>query len=562
MGKVRGSCGLEHYDSRPHPLFSQGSSASADTSFRGHYQLQASGGHSSFHPRLAGKGDRQGDFSPLSSIFLQDVFGSEKERNSEAYNRSQKPQQNAYDSKIQNGEYREDFSGHSRVFVGFVSRYHGRLPSCSVTLGFPQIFCFCAGEEGVRLPEAPLRTVNSSLGIHKGHETHKKPSSLSRGDGLQLSGRLFNSSQFSSSPGSSHESSDLSVAGAGLFHKLGKVSSNSSKEVGIPGCDDGSPSSFSLSSSGQNLNDFGPLQGNVGKIDGFEERVGKPGRSSQFCGVLPPSGKALSASRHQVGESSHFRDHSGRSDSSDSAIWGASRSLAKAGVPESSCSYVLSSSISGSNDGRFPLRVERSSVTSQGGGSLGRGGGPVLNELEGIEGCSSNPSPFRRSDPGESGPGSVGQHDRFGVPEAAGLSEVGPSLESLEGDFGVVSGAESPGGSGSSQGDPECPGRCGFPLLPGGDGMDLGQGDVPLDLLPSRCSSGGSFCHQGQLPGEDVCVSLPGSPGSSSGRLLPGLGSLGSDLPLPSSGVHSGSGGEIGPVQGSGNSGGSFLESV
>ena len=562
MGKFGGSGGLQYHVSRPHPIFSQGTSSYTNSSSGGHYQQQTSGGNPAIHPRLAGEGDSQGDSAPLSSIFFQDVLGTQKEQYSKADNRSFEPQQDAHCSEVQDGECREDLSGHSRVFVGFFGGHNRRLPSCSVTLELPQIFRFCSGGKGVRLPETSLRPVDRSLGLYQGDKTSKKPTSLSRGDGVQLSGRLFDSGQLSSTSSSSHRSSDLVVAGARVCHKLGKVGYFSSTKVGISGGDDGSTSTFSFSSAGQNLCDFGPLQRDVGEVEGVEERAREPGRSPQFCGDISPSGKALSASHHQMDESSFFRDQSGCADFPDSAIWGASRSVAEAGVSESSRSHVLTSSIAGSHDGRFPVRMVRPVVTSQGGGGVGQGGGSVLDELERAEGYSTDLAPFCRSGQGKGGPSSVGQHDRLGVPETAGLSEVGPTLGSLEGDFGVVSGTEGPGGSGSSQGGPECPGGCRLPFVPDSDGVDPGQGDLQLDLLSSRRSSGGSVRHQGELPGEELRVSLSRSTGCGSGRLLSGLGSLGADLPLSSSGVSSGGGGEIEPVQGSGRAGGSVLESV
>ena len=562
MGKVRGSGGLQYYDSRPHPFFSQGTSSCFDSSPRGYNQQETGRAHSAFHPRLAGEGDSQGDCSSSSSIFLQNVLCPEKEQGGETHYRSFKPQQDAYYSKVQDGEYREDLSGHSRVFVGFIGGHNRRLPSRSVTLEFPQVLRVCAGRKGVRLPEAPLRPVNRPLGLYQSDKTYKEPAPLPRGDGLQLPGRLFNSSQFSSSPVSSHRFSDLIVTGAGLRHKLDEVHSVASKEVGISGCDDGSSPAFSVSASGQNLHDFGTVQGDVGEVQGVEEGTRTPSRSPQFCGFLPSSGEALPVTTHQVDESPFIGGVSGCSEFPDPAVWGASRSVVEARVSESFCSNVLSSSDCGGDDRRFSLRVERSVITSQGGGGLEQGGGSFLNELEGVEGDPTDPAPFCGSDQREGGSGPLGQHDRLGVPETAGLCEIGSPLESLEGDFGVVSGAESPGGSGSPQGGPECPSGRRISFVSDRDGMGSGQGLVQLDLFSPGRSSGGSVRHQGQLPGEDVRLPLSGSTSSGGGRLLSGLGSLGFDLPVPSGGVSAGGSGEIESVQGSGCTGSSVLEGV
>ena len=104
-------------------------------------------------------------------------------------------------------------------------------------------------------------------------------------------------------------------------------------------------------------------------------------------------------------------------DSSLKGVQDSPRPLEGSGVPGPSCSHESSYSLCGDHDRRLPVRLEQGLAPSQGGGCMGPGSVASLNELERIEGNTSNLDSFLLSPFRQVCQGPVRQQDSPGLSE-------------------------------------------------------------------------------------------------------------------------------------------------
>ena len=76
------------------------------TSSRGYYKCEADKDYRNVHSRMDQEGYHQGNPDPSTSLFFENVFRSQKERESETNYRSICPKQNALHSVLQDGDSR------------------------------------------------------------------------------------------------------------------------------------------------------------------------------------------------------------------------------------------------------------------------------------------------------------------------------------------------------------------------------------------------------------------------------------------------------------------------
>ena len=534
VGVLGRPVGHQYYVPRPVPKFSYRSSLINMSSFRGMHKSKSVLNNSPFYPKVASEGNSQGDNRPSTSLLLQDVLGSQKERDGETDNRPVGFEPDALCPEIQNGDDREDRSEHSRTYVGMFSRHHRRLSPRPCGVAVPQVFRVCSEREGFCLPGSSLRSVISPLGLLKSDEGHQEIPARGGSGCVLVPGRFPYPGKFSPSVGATPRPYSQIAGGPRLLHQLRQVVPFPCPEIGISRSDPGFGKSHFVPSTVQSGENFVSLSGVPEEVCDIKEGSRISGGSPELCIGLCSSRKTLSSSCHPLDESSYSDGNSRPYGPARRRDQDSSKSLVCVRFPNSSSSDAHPFSNHRDDDRRIGSWLEWNSPPAQGRRSMGARGLLSINELEGVESYPSVSSALCGFSEGQDGQGPFGQFYSPFLPETSGFSVLGFPSGSLKGDFGVLPGSVHSSDPLSHQGRSERSGGSRFQRGSDLYGVDPGRIVLQLDLQSVWSSRDRFVRDEIQYSVAPICFSLPRQISCRCGCFLPKLGSLVVSLPFSS----------------------------
>ena len=486
------------------------------------------------HSKLVKTGDHQGNICPNASAFFPNLHTVEKEREKTTNYRSEGSEQSSKLLNLQNGDGVSNSKGNFNGSMGLLSRYSGCLLSRSNALGVSQISGFQNRKPDFCLPISSLRSVSSSLGIHKDHQANQIKASYSYDPHFQLPRRLHSLRKNCSSTVSLDEDDIEVTSKSRIRHKLGKVISNPSPRSGIPRCFLGSEEWDIVSATGEKKRDHRSLSCNPQRDHRNSTLTGKSCGVAELRGNLHSARKTPSSSNNCLDESEHTLLQQGHSSTADSSLQKLGQNLDKTRVPVPVCSYEHLASRHIDDDRCIIGRLVRSSASSQGSRRMVHRRSAQLNELEGTNGSLLVTAEVQVDVEREDCSSPIGQHNNGVLSEETGLTKVRKTSFPHNVDSGVLQSEQNHIGSGTSERRDECSGGPGVEIETSVDGMDARPVIVQSNSGSVPRASSRPLRNAVQRSTRDVCITVPGRSSSRLRRLRPRLGSVEVDLPFSS----------------------------
>ena len=507
-------------------------------------------GHPGVHSGVAGEGLCGGSSFSSSPPFFANVFGSKGRFREETHIRTLPPHQVAKEGPFQDGGPLEDCKDHLQRPVGRKAGPQRCLYECPPFPPSKKVLWFRPWEENFLFQGAPLRPINSPLGLHKAHEGHQEVFEETRSEDYIFPRRLSNIGEFVPGSSGSHCQSYQALTEVGVRDKLGQVLSSSSKSVGVSRGDNRSREYDFLSAGGKNSKT--EVSDKVYReIFSPKVRAGYSGGVFKFCSRFSPIRSSPAETHSEVGQSKLVSPSKAPMDPLRRGVKRSSPTLGVGGFSEGKVSNSPEDSLFDPDDRRLRGGLERGSSPLNSFGPLGSF--PIIrtHQLERIEGSSAHDSSLPTPVKGKMCKSKNRQHDSNLLCEAAGLSEIGQTLVPLQRDPGAVLGAGYFPDPKTHKRSLERPCGQGLEIFTYRDRMVPGQGFIPGDM-----QVGGSFahlrliCNLRELPLRDLRLSLPGFRSMDRGRFLRGLEHLGDYLRFSSTSGIRQSGDEIASLQG------------
>ena len=486
------------------------------------------------HSKLAGYKCHKRDNYPYAPSFFHYLHETEEKREKTSDYRFVQIEPITGNSEVQNGDGSSYSGDNYRKSLGLFNRHKGCVLSCASKLGIPQISGLQGQEQDFRFSVPSLRAISSSLGFHKGDQTHKTTSPFTTNYNLQLHRRFHSICHIP------ELSNKISKHGVGITseirvqHKLGKIESGTITKGGISGGRMGFENANFVSPHSKEGSHISSVREDSEQGTPNAKGIRKSFGDVEFCVSLCPTGKVTSSSFIDLDESADFCLDKGSTGSSGFQVQRPSWNLDGSGIPESECDLEAGSSKLHPYDGCFFGRLVRDSTSSQGFGILEPRRSPSFHELEGVDGCISVTAEVQVSVEGEMCTGPVGQHDNSMLSEETRVSARSSTTFSIDGDSGILQAESNQSHAEPHQGGVECHGRPGFKGKSRRGGMVPGPDHVRVDRKEDSGSPNRPFCDQGKHSDSYIHFSVSGRSSGRLRRFQPGLERVDVHLPVPS----------------------------
>ena len=491
------------------------------------------GENSTHAARMARQGVCPRNSGTNSFVLFKDVYGTQTRKGDvQAHHRPLGSKFFSGGPKIQNEHYSQNSGVDLPWNVGLEDRLRQRILQRCNGPGIPQVPGLYPGGQGVRLPGSPIRASNSPVGVHQSTQTSSEVAPPGAHLYELLPGRLHSPSLLSGPGRVSHRKDCEPSPVPRVYNQLEEIGSGPKSKPDLPRGPYGPKSHGAFSASGQSGSYSRSLQTPSRDNKYLPKGPGSYIRVSQLrCEVHTP-GKTLPSSIPEVDKCPHTGQLTRHSCPSDSKVTQLTPTLGEPGSSSNSGSHACQSSRINSDDRRIGVGMVRDPPPSQGGGDLGTISSLPFHELERAGDHKALPAALPPPHKGKDYKSALGQYHGSGLSQEPGLPSLHSPLAPVQKDFGKLPEVEHSSNSLSHPRGPERSSGSGLERAPNFHRMDGRSGDFQGPLRPPGHSSNRVVRHSGEQPSAQLCVSLPGQPGSGSGRNGVQLEPLAVSLPL------------------------------
>ena len=559
MGGIGGQSGNKYYDGRSKVAIQRETRAVVKSPLKQNNFNEDSISFRRVYSKLARNKCNKRNYKSNSIALFHSFYETQEKRQKSTNNRLVRSKSTTLHSEVQDGDCSSNSEHDHRGSLGVFGGYKGRVFPCSNQLGLSQVSGVQGKKQSVCVSVPSFRAVTSSLGLHEGHQASETKTSFLVNHYFQLYRRFHSFCEITGRAEESSRSCYKTVAGSGVYHKLGKIKLGTFSRSRIFRSRLESTGSNSIRSGGQKDEYCGMLrQGVEGKLVN-KERDGKSGGEVELRIGLHSTREVTSAPYSDLDESALFGFLQGRPGPSGLSIQRSSTSVDGSGVPGEGCTSEAGSSESDLDDGCIAGWLVRGSASSQGCGFLGSGGKASLHELEGDDGSFPVSAEVQVSVGGEEHQATLRQHDDSLLSEETGFGQGAKSTFPSYGDFGVLQGEQHKSPSSSYKGCDECPGGPGIQVPAGRGGMGVGRTNVQVDSNGDTRVASRSVRDKGKCSTPQVRISMSGPESCGLRRISSRLEQMDMHLSFSSNSTTSAGGSDTTGLCGDWRAGGSFL---
>ena len=190
MGEFRRQSSDTNNDRGVSAKIFEGTNATFGTPFRDLHLGKNGSSVGRVHSGLARVGSDKGDHISNVASFFDNIFQIEEKWEKTTNNRSVDSERLARYPDIQDGNGSGDSEIHYEKSLGVLCRYKGCVFTRPDKLGFSQIPSIQSEKQDFRISVSSVRSLPSSLGLHKSDGANKEETAYITDPDLQLSGRF------------------------------------------------------------------------------------------------------------------------------------------------------------------------------------------------------------------------------------------------------------------------------------------------------------------------------------------------------------------------------------